>query len=167
MHLFIFVRGVKHKFDQWITLAQCQNFQWKRKKWNEEKKIWEDDELLMAGGLRPSYMGMYEYVFPKESLCEVLSIFGLSEGNMADKKFPFWAMRKAMGLRSPTKKEFAIAAKIPNAVGIVSYPGGIPCTRAVGPCNFLGVGVRLIGIKEDPVGEIDFGHNGKFIQELI
>lgn len=167
MHLFIFVRGVKHQVDQWMTQAQSQFFVFNRKKWNEENKSWDHNSILMAGGLRPSYMGMYEYVFPKESLCEVLSIFGLSEGNMADKKLAFWAMRLGMGLRAPTKEEFALAKKIPNAIAISQYEPGLACTRAVGSCIFPGVGVRLIGIKEDPVSEIDFGPSGKYIQELI
>ena len=73
MHLYFFARGKFEQLELWKSHAQAAYWKWRRvdKDGKEEVKI-------VQGSLRPSVLGAYEYVFPKEALAEVCSFFGIT-----------------------------------------------------------------------------------------
>ena len=68
MHLYFISRGVKHFRDIFVTQMQGRFFPWKRK----NLKTGVEEMHAVQGALRP--IELWEYVFPEESLPEVIAM---------------------------------------------------------------------------------------------
>lgn len=157
MHLYLFVRGKFEQVEHWKSHAQSAYWKWRR----INQKTGKEETILVQGALRPSVLGAYEYVFPKEALAEVCAFFGISEkSNYGFGKLGLetrhFALRKIFG-----------AKKIPNK--IIDKAKTIPVTytteefeRGSGHCIIPGIGLHVIGIKEDDVRVI-----GDYLQEAL
>lgn len=157
MHLYLFVRGKFEQVEQWKCHAQAAYWKFRRK----DKNTGEDKTTLLQGALRPSVLGAYEYVFPKEALAEVCSFFGITK----NQQYGFgklglytrhFSLRKIFGCKKIPKKILKEAAEIPHFFLTEEFE------RGVSNCKIPGVAVHVIGIKEDKMGEI-----GDFYQELV
>lgn len=120
MHLIFATRGVKHMSDIFEAQMQSQFFPWKRK----NLKTGKEEVVPLQGALRP--IQLYEYVFPKESLDDVLTALEIGEGKVTP-----WiaslnqkALRKALGLK-PIPKYKKVVNRIIARPGVALYPIGI------------------------------------------
>ena len=161
MHLYIFVRGKFEQVELWKS--HVQSTYWKLRRTN--LKSGEEGIILVQGALRPSVLGAYEYIFPKEALAEVCSFFGIAY-NIRDKNAfgvtSIPAIIRHMGLR----KIFG-CRKIPNA--IIKKAKAIPSTftteefeRGGANCIIPGVAIHVIGIKDDKMGDMA-GYHYEFL----
>jgi hypothetical protein len=144
MELVFIARGVNHQFDIWKTFMQTQRFLWKREQIIDGKKV--DASTMFVGALRP--IQLYEYVFPKEALPNVLGMMGIKQ-NLKD----YTGMDTALSMLRKMMK----LKKIPKDIEPIS--DGF---------NYVfsgGVAIHPIGLKEDEVKEWDFGDKGKYYQE--
>ena len=106
MHLYFFVRGKFELVELWKAHAQVAY--WKFRIFNNKTK--KEEIKLVQGALRPSVLGAYEYVFPKEALPEVCRFLGITQNQQYGfKKIGLytrhWSLRKIFGCK-----------KIPDAV---------------------------------------------------
>ena len=166
MHLQFYLRGLPEQIGLWKALAQGQFFKWRRI--NKETK--EAEMVLVQGGLRDSVLGTYEYIFPKESLATVLNIMGFTKEKIGVNCFmKDWkgearlaVLRKIIGLKKIPKKVLKEAANIKSSIVINESERGLS--------DFAGamVTVHIIGIKDDPMGDM-YDPIAKItrIQELI
>lgn len=144
MHLYLFVRGKFEQVELWKAFAQAAFWKWRRT--NPEGK---EETTIVQGALRPSVLGAYEYVFPKESLAEVCSFFGVKEHEEythADRfkdKFRLATLRKIFGVKKIPKKILKEAQLIPPTFTTGEFE------RGVSNCVIPGIGLHVIGIKED------------------
>lgn len=144
MHLFLYVRGKFSQVEEWKCFAQAAYWKWRRI--NPEGK---EEILLVQGALRPSVLGAYEYIFPKEALVEVCSFFGLKNrpgykfGNFRMEKIQMCALRKIFQCKAISKEILNKAEKIPVSFSTEEFE------RGVSNCVVPGVAVHAIGIKED------------------
>jgi hypothetical protein len=141
----------------WKTHAQA--FYWKYRRFN--LKEGKSELKLVQGGLRPSVLGAYEYVFPKEALAEVCNVFGITQ----NQQYGFgkiglytrhFCLRKIFGCRKIPKDILEKSKLIPPTFSTEEFE------RGVMNCILPGVAIHTIGIKDDPVGEL-----GGYIQELF
>jgi len=157
MHLYLYVRGKFEQVELWK--AHAQSAYWKFRKLNNKTK--EIETILVQGNLRPSVLGAYEYVFPKEALAEVCSFFGI------DKNPPYgfgtiglhsrhFCLRKIFGAKKIPKKVLEEAKKIPPSFSTEEFE------RGGANCIIPGIGVHCIGIKDDKIGEM-----GDYTQEML
>ncbi len=137
MHLYFFVRGVKHQFDLWVALMQNHHWRWIRTNLKTKK----DEVILVQGALRPSVMGTYEYIFPEECLAEVLAILNLDWDRPNSIKLA--ALRTMLGCKKIPKKIMEEAKKINPSVVIDGT------MRGLSHCKVPGVAVHIIGTKAD------------------
>lgn len=158
MHLYLFARGKFEQVDLWKCMAQTAY--WKLRRTNP--KTGKVEIKLVQGSLRPSVLGAYEYVFPKEALAEVCSFFGITR----NESYGFGrlgltlrheVLRQIFGCRKIPKKILEQAEKIPAAFTTEEFE------RGGGNCIIPGVAVHVIGIKDDGYGLM----NGEFLQEYI
>lgn len=157
MHLYLFARGKFEQLELWK--AHAQTAYWKFRRVNNETK--EEETILVQGALRPSVLGAYEYVFPKEALAEVCSFFGIKANTQygfkgLSLKSRHFALRKIFGCKKIPKKILEKAAKIPETFSTEEFE------RASANCMIPGVSRHVIGIKEDAMGEM----NG-YTQEML
>jgi len=147
MHLYFFLRGKFEQIELWKCHAQTAYWKWRR----INLKTGKEEIKYVQGALRPTIFGAYEYIFPKESLVEVLSFFGMGP-DTNDVKFQFcWIGAKA---RYAILRKMFNCKKIPNSVfkkaketpSCFSVDGK---ERGVGNCIVGGAGPHIIGIKED------------------
>jgi len=130
MHLYFISRGVKHARDIFVTTMQSQFFPWKRK----NLKTGKEEITSVQGALRP--VELWEYVFPEESLPEVLAMLdiqNLEEGKYGLSKSKMALLRKSLG-----------CTKIPK----------IPDAEKQHIISKIGVGIHPIGIRKDKKGEM-------------
>lgn len=146
MHLVIFVRGVYHQVEVFKTLAQSQFWRWERTNLKTKNK----ELKLVQGALRPSILGSYEYVFPEESLSEVLSVMGIREKDLKGPKL--FTLRKLLCCKKIPKKNLDESLKIKDTIAINDS------TRGLSNLQVDGVHIIGIGIKEDVRGEM-YGYN--------
>jgi len=149
MHLYLFVRGKFEQVELWK--AHAQTSYWKFRRINNKTK--KTEEILVQGALRPSVLGAYEFVFPKEALAEVCSFFGIK----SNKQYGFGrlgltlrhaALRKIFGCKKIPKKILKEAGEIPPTFSTEEFERG--CANCIIP----GIGVHVIGIKDDKIGEM-------------
>ena len=149
MHLYIFVRGKFEQVELWKAHAQCAYWKLRR----THNKTGKKDIKLVQGALRPSIFGAYEYIFPKESLAEVCSFFGIA-GNT---QYGFgklglntrhFALRRIFGCKKIPEKILKEAEIIPITFSTEEFERG--CSN----CKIPGVAIHVIGIKEDVVRSI-------------
>lgn len=147
MHLYFFLRGKFEQIELWKCHAQAAYWKWRR----INLKTGKEETTLVQGALRPTIFGAYEYIFPKESLAEVLSFFGIGE-EQSDVKFQFtWlgakaryaVLRKMFNCKKIQKSILKKAKKIPNSFTTEEFE------RGVSNCIVGGAGPHIIGIKED------------------
>ena len=142
MHLYLITRGIKQSRDIWVAHMQSQFFPWDR----INLKTGDHEIVRVQGALRP--IELWEYVFPEESLPEVLTMLNLSNGQagdfgggMAKRALPL--LRKALG-----------AEPVPNLPPV-------PTNKIVSSICF---GANPIGIKKDVRKDWkDIGYN----QEML
>lgn len=153
MHAILLTRGINQSMEIWKTFMQAQMFDWKRRpliKDKDGKFIQEgvdseghpiyqkgpEEYTIVQGALRP--MQLWEYVFPKESLQEVIAM--QDQIKSYDKLRPevakiAWLARKAMG-----------AKKMPDMPDLkAKEPWQI--TKKYVPMH--GIGCYFLGIRED------------------
>ena len=144
MHLFFFVRGAYHAVEIFKTLAQCQFFKWKR----INLKTGKEEIKLVQGALRPTFLGAYEYIFPEESLSDVLSMFGIADETAIYKQHRLIPLRLLFGCKRLPKKNILECRDIPNTMTINGS------TRGLSSVIVAGAGVYVIGIKKDKRGKM-------------
>jgi len=144
MHLYLFVRGKFEQIELWKSHAQSTY--WKFRRINN--KTGKEETILVQGALRPSVLGAYEYVFPKEALAEVCSFFGITTNeSYGFRKLGLntrhFALRKIFGCRKIPKAILKKAANIPASFSTKEFE------RASSNCIIPGVSLHVIGIKKD------------------
>ena len=130
MHLDFITRGVQHQVDLFKTFMQAQMFDWKRTNLATGK----EEVSGVQGALRP--IQLWEYVFPEESLGEVLAMLGIQDFDLPEKKYP------------PVKM-----AMLRKMLGCEKLPK-IPDVKPNRYIEMRGVAIIPIGIKRDP--RLDF-----------
>ena len=136
-------RGIKHHRDIFVTTMQSQFFPWKR----INKDTGEEEVTMVQGALRP--VELWEFVFPKESLPEVLAMLNLQHGH---KDYALTDAKIAM-IRRMLK--CGKIPKMPEAVrrNIISESG---------------MAIHGIGIKDDVMGEMyDPQQEKTYKQEML
>ena len=104
---------------------------------------------------------MFEYVFPKEALAEVCSFFGIKKNesygfNKIGLHSRHFAMRKIFGCKKIPNKIIKEAEKIPPTFSTEEFE------RGASNCVIPGLGLHVIGIKDDAVGVM-----GDYTQEML
>lgn len=163
MHLFFFLRGKFEQVELWKAHAQASYWKFRRK----NLKTGKEETILIQGALRPSILGAYEFIFPKEALTEVCSFFGIVRnvncGYTKARSTPFkilinskaFGLRRIFGCKKIPKKILEKAKEMPDTFSTEEFERG--CSN----CKIPGVGVQVIGIKEDRMAEV----GGKYYQE--
>ena len=146
MHLYLFVRGKFEQVELWKCHAQCAY--WKFRRINQKTK--KEETTMVQGALRPSVLGAYEYIFPKEALAEVCSFFGIKK----NESYGFGrlgltlrhaALRKVFGCKKIPKDILKEAEKIPPTFTTEEFE------RGGYDCSIPGVALHVIVIKKDDV----------------
>jgi len=157
MHLYLYARGKFEQVELWKSLVQGAF--WKFRRINKETE--KEEMILVQGALRPSVLGAFEYIFPKEALAEVCSFLGITD----NKQYGFgkiglntrhFTMRKVFGAKKIPKKILKKAEEIPPTFTTAEFE------RGGANCIIPGVSIHVIGIKNDVIGEM-----GQFTQELL
>ena len=139
--------------------AHAQVAYWKFRRINNETG--KEETTLVQGALRPSVLGAYEYIFPKEALAEVCKFFGIAEsqsygfGKLGLETRHF-AMRKIFGAKKIPKKILDKAKTLPGIYTTEEFEMGL------NDCVIPGIGLHVIGIKDDKHGIM-----GNYTQELL
>ncbi len=162
MHLIFFVRGIYDRVELFKSLAQGQFWKWRR----INKKTMEEETVLVQGAFRPSVLGAWEYIFPKEALTEVLAIFGIHQDIGAIPTFmnkvKLTAVRKLFGADKITKEMLEESSKIETSVQLGNSERGLSTLR------IHGVAIHPIGLKDDNTIELyDPVSKKTFIQEAL
>jgi len=144
MHLYLYARGKFEQVELWKVHAQTAY--WKFRRFNN--KTDKEETILVQGALRPSVLGAYEYVFPKEALAEVCSFFGITKNQSygfgrLGLSLRHFAMRKIFGCKKISNKILKEAAKIAPTFTTAEFE------RGVSNCIIPGVAIHPIGIKAD------------------
>jgi len=144
MHLYLFVRGKFEQVEMWKSHAQSTYWKWRR----INNKTGKQETTLVQGALRPSVLGAYEYVFPKEALAEVCSFFGIKYNtSYGFGKFGLhtrhFALRKIFGCKKIPKDILKKSKEIPVSFTTEEFE------RGGSNCIIPGVATHIIGIKED------------------
>jgi len=159
MHLYFYIRGKFEQVELWK--AHAQTSYWKLRRLNHKTN--KEETILVQGALRPSVLGAYEFVFPKEALAEVCSFFGIKK-NMSygfgrlGLSMRHIAMRKIFGCKKIPKKILKEAEQIPPSFSTEEFE------RASANCIIPGVALHVIGIKEDRIG---VGEIPGYTQEML
>jgi len=149
MHLYLFARGKFEQVELWKAHAQAAY--WKFRRINN--KTGKEEIILVQGALRPTVLGAYEYVFPKEALAEVCNYFGIFE----NEKYGFgkiglytrhFALRKIFGSKRIPRKILKEAKEILPTFSTEEFE------RGCSDCKIPGVAIHVIGIKNDVIGEM-------------
>ena len=144
MHLILLTRGIQQQVDLWKMYMQTQMFNWKRQPLLRDKdgkfiknedgtyKRGAEEFTKVQGALRP--IQLYEYIFPKECLPEVLGMMDLhKQGELRpEMKKVAWLLRKGMGAKPmpdipeiKDKEIYQITNKFVPTNAVATYPIGI------------------------------------------
>lgn len=150
MHLYLFVRGKFEQVELWKSHAQAAYWKWRR----INKETGKEGMTLVQGAVRPSVLGAYEYIFPKEALAEVCAFFGIPERNS-----PYGFGKLGLYTRHFSLRKIFGCKKIPEdildkAKETASTFSTEEFERGVSNCIIPGVSVHVIGIKEDGYGSV-------------
>lgn len=150
MHLAFIPYGIKERVDLFLMSLQCQMYPWIRKDINTGEEVIHS----VQGALRPSMMGIYEYVFPKEALGDVLASMGVNKDvdlQPRDVKMLFRkeVLRKMLKLKKVPKKYETLTLEKGELKRINLEIAKAEPQRVL----FIG-GVRIfvLGIRDDKVG---------------
>ena len=144
MHLYLYARGKFEQVKLWE--AHAQGSYWKFRRFNNVTK--KEEMILVQGALRPSILGAYEFIFPKEALAEVCSFFGITKyesygfSKLGVKSRQFF-LRQLFGAKKIPKNVLNKAKAIPNSFSTEEFE------RAAGNAIIPGVAIHVIGIKDD------------------
>lgn len=153
MHLYLFIRGKFEQVELWKSHAQSAYWKLRRK----NLKTGKIETIAVQGALRPSVLGAYEYIFPKEALAEVCSFFGITYNIRDAYSFGLgqipaiirhMGLRKIFGCKPIPKDILKKASEIPASFSTDEFE------RCGANCMIPGVAVHVIGIKEDKFGEL-------------
>ena len=157
MHLYLYVRGKFEQVELWKVHAQTAYWKFRR----VNNKTGKEEIPLLQGALRPSVLGAYEYIFPKEALVEVLAFFGIT----TNESYGFgtiglhtrhFAMRRIFGCKKIPISILKQAKEKESTFSVNEFERG--CSNCIIP----GIALHCIGIKDDKEGII-----GKWTQELV
>lgn len=144
--------------DLWIATNQSHYWQWERKvvkcpdnfiMAGKPVKAGDKVPTCVQGALRPSILGTYEYIFPRECLPEVLALMS-TETFEHHGNYKFGLMRKALGCRKITEEEWKEAKAISPSPLFISGTRRAFYQRMIVPA----VAVEIIGVKDDKNIEI-------------
>lgn len=157
MHLYLYPRGKFEQIELWKTHAQSSYWKFRRTNNKTEK----EEIILVQGALRPSVLGAMEFVFPKEALAEVCSFFGIKKNesygfNKIGLYTRHFSMRRIFGCKKIPKKILKEAEQIPDSFSTEEFE------RASANCIIPGIGLHVIGIKDDVMGVM-----GDYTQEML
>ena len=157
MHLYLYVRGKFEQVELWKCLVQASFWKFRR----HNNKTDKDEIICVQGSLRPSILGAYEFVFPKEALAEVCSYLGITSNTSygfgrLGLSMRHLAMRKVFGAKKIPLKILKEAEQIPPTFTTAEFE------RAGADCIIPGIGIHVIGIKDDIVSEL-----GDYTQEML
>lgn len=146
MQMYLFVRGKFEQVEMWKSHVQSAYWKWRR--FNNVTQ--KEETILVQGALRPSVLGAYEYVFPKEALTEVCSFLGIRENEVKGYGFKKWglftrhfSLRKIFGCRQIPKDILKKSLDIPPTFTTTEFE------RGVSNCIIPAVALHIIGIKDD------------------
>lgn len=157
MHLYLYARGKFEQVEVWKCHAQCAYWKWRRINQTTGKQ----ETILVQGALRPSVLGAFEYIFPKEALAEVCSFLGITK----NESYGFgaiglntrhFAMRKIFGCDKIPDEILEKAKTISPTFSTNEFERG--CSNCIIP----GVAIHVIGIKEDETRVIE-----NYLQEAL
>lgn len=132
--------------DMTVTHLQAQWFPWKRK----NLKTGEEEVTFLQGSLRP--VELYEYVFPEESLEEVLTMLKMTDENIDYHESKLGKIGRFF------------LGKFRTILGLKPIPRGIKREPVKHIVPLDGVTLHPIGIKEDIKKDMpEFG----YYQEMI
>jgi len=157
MHLYLYIRGKFEQVELWKSHAQAAY--WKFRRLNNTTG--KQEMILVQGSLRPSVLGAFEYVFPKEALAEVCCFFGINSNESygfgkVGLKSRHLILRKIFGCKKIPKEILKKASEIPSTFSTEEFE------RGVSNCRIKGIGLHVIGIRKDKEGVI-----GDYTQELL
>lgn len=118
-------RGEQARTESFMKFMQTQMFPWKRK----NLKTGKDDIVGVQGALRPVLL--WEYVFPEESLNEVLTMLDIPDngykGQRDFKSLKYKILRKALGkgVKPIPKYKKVPTNKFIDKQSVSIYPIGI------------------------------------------
>ena len=142
MHLIFLPYGINNKVDFFLGCLQYQFFPWRRL--NVATGVWEI--VAVQGSLRPTMFGAYEYIFPKESLGELLASLGVNKDINKSIKIKHLDFQK-LALRKILK-----CKNIPKTfININDKEIKIEDAMAQRIITSEGVSLYIIGIREDEV----------------
>lgn len=150
MHLFFYARGTEVLIPLWKMVIQSNFWRWKRR--NLETN--EEEEVLVQGVLRPSFLGAWEYIFPKEALPEVLAVLGVEECFLNDVRLKM--LGKLFNARPVPKDAWELSKTIPTSHVLKDSQRGLSHSK------IQGVNLHILGIKDDPMVEL-----GGYYQEAL
>jgi hypothetical protein len=163
--MILMTRGINRSFEEWKKFMETQLFNFKQVPIlrdaqgnhlkNPDGTTQYGPEMItrVQGALRP--IQLFEYVFPQESLGEVLAMQNIQNCFPLRPEVSSWAwiIRKMMGAKK-IPQEFLDTIKNKQSWEITSKY--VP---------MMGQAVYPLGIKEDVVQDFDFGKEGAFKQE--
>lgn len=125
MHLYFIARGVSHQMELWKGWMEHQTYDFPRK--NLKTGEWETHTV--QGALRP--VQLYEYVFPKQALQDVLRNMELDKQSLPPYGLPphlnkyAYLLKKLLGLKEIPKIEEGKKTRIMSTFGVNVHPLGI------------------------------------------
>ena len=133
MHLYMVTRGVYHNRDVWLAAMQSQYFPWKRK----NLKTGKEEVVMVQGKINP--IELWEYIFPEESLPEVLTMLNMNKGGSCE----VGVLGGHYGLKGKfigdTLRRVLSCQKLPSV-------DAVPTNKFI---PMMGFGPSPIGIKKD------------------
>ena len=148
MHLVLLTRGINEQVNNWRNLLEAQRFPWKRKNLQTGK----EEMILIQGALRP--IQIWEYVFPEESLNDVLGGMNV-KGPIERKEIKpiTWMISKILKLDPiPKIDNFQVTGYTPPG----TLNGANMPAAQVHSMMTEGVACYPLGIKKDARGPSEF-----------
>ena len=163
MHLVFMTRGIQRRVDVLKELLLAQRFPLKRKDLNTGK----EELTFVQGALRP--IQIWEYVFPKESMGDVLG--GLQIKGPIERpeiKSMSWVLRKMLKLdQIPVLKPDATTTGYRPPGTLNGKPMPASPVHNFGELTKMGVALYPVGIKEDAMQDAEWPTGEKYHQEML
>lgn len=149
MHLYFYVRGINANVEENKKFLEHQYF-----KLRYTDPDGNERTQAVQGMLRQSVLGVWEYVFPKEALPEVLGFMGYTPGKIGVSYTGL--KRKKFEARLAVLRGILGAKKIPKDVKnkVQEFKQPVPVAgyeRVLPVMPKEGVSYHIIGIKEDRI----------------
>lgn len=149
MEFYFFANGIKQQMNLWETFMQSQFFNWFRR----NLKTNQIETTAVQGALRP--IQLYKYVFPADSLADVLTNMRIANNTDAiapDPKQPNTAPNAVNPNHPWFEKYLAMMRKLLKLKPVpkIDVNANTIITR---PMFVEGVTIIPLGIKEDKIDE--------------